>query len=58
MNAGNVTLVDHSVTYHFRVSAAVFFEDSFNEGELSLVTPSAALFVPKPSNLHASRYDY
>lgn len=49
-NAGNITLADHSITYHFRVSAAVLFEETYNEGELSLVSSTSTLFVPNPSN--------
>ena len=46
--AGNVTLVDHSVTYQFRVSAATIESGDINEGELSAITINTTLFVPKP----------
>ena len=46
--SGIITLVDHSITYQFRVSASVMLAQTFNEGELSVVTPSATLFVPEP----------
>ena len=46
--AGNITLVDHSVTYQFRVSASVAVDQTFNEGDLSTVTINSTLFVPEP----------
>jgi hypothetical protein len=46
--AGNVTLVDHSVTYQFRVSAAIIASGDINEGELSTITINTTLFVPEP----------
>lgn len=46
--AGNVTLEDHSVTYQFRVSAAVMVGQNINEGELSAVTANTTLFIPEP----------
>ena len=49
--AGNVTLVDHSLTYQFRVSAAVMVDGNINEGELSAITINTTLFVPKPGAL-------
>ena len=48
VTAGNVTLVDHSVTYQFRVSAAVSVDGNLNEGELSAITANTTLFVPQP----------
>jgi hypothetical protein len=46
--AGNVTLVDHSVTYQFRVSAAIIASGDINEGELSAITINTTLFIPEP----------
>ena len=46
--AGNITLVDYSITYQFRVSASVVDDRVLNEGELSDVTARTILFVPKP----------
>ena len=46
--AGNITLVDHSITYQFRVSAAVMVGQTVNEGELSAVSLKTTLFVPNP----------
>ena len=46
--AGNVTLVDHSVTYQFRVSAAIMSDGNINEGDLSSITTNTTLFVPMP----------
>ena len=53
--AGNVTLVDHSVTYQFRVSAAVMVDGNINEGELSAITINTTLFVPKPGAFSYTR---
>jgi hypothetical protein len=46
--AGNITLVVHSITYQFRVSAAVSYDQTYNEGDLSPVGVNTSLFVPKP----------
>ena len=40
--------MEHSVTYQFRVSAAVIESGDINEGELSAITINTTLFVPKP----------
>ena len=45
---GNVTLTDHSITYQFQVSAAVGNGETFNEGDLSIITASSTVFVPEP----------
>ena len=47
---GDITLVDYSIIYQFRVSASVMVDQTYNEGEMSAVTPNAILFVPKPGN--------
>ena len=48
--SGNITLVDHSVTYQFRVSAGITDSETntVNEGELSTITESTTLFIPEP----------
>ena len=57
-NAGNITLRDHSTTYHFRVSASVLVGPIFNEGDLSAISDSCALFVPKPGNHNSHELSY
>ena len=46
--AGNITLVGHSITYQFHVSASVIVDQTPNEGELSAITVNTTLFVPEP----------
>ena len=46
--AGNITLTNHSITYEFRVSAAIMYGQTLNEGDLSTVTASTTVFVPEP----------
>ena len=46
--AGNITLSNHSITYEFRVSAAIMTGHTLNEGELSTVSASSTVFVPEP----------
>ena len=55
--AGNVTLVDHSLTYQFRVSAAVIVSGDINEGDLSAININTTLFVPRPGALSIRVHD-
>ena len=42
-----VALVESSVTYHIRVSAATLVDGTLNEGEMSALNSGAVLYVPK-----------
>ena len=46
--AGNITVVNHSITYEFRVSVSTIFNGMIDDGELSSVTINNTLFIPEP----------
>ena len=48
ITSGNVSVVDHSITYQFQVSASTNFDGTPNEGELSTITANTTLFIPMP----------
>ena len=51
MTAGNVSLMEYSITYQFQVSASTNFGQISNEGDLSDVTANTIMYIPMPGSV-------
>ena len=48
ITTGNASLIEHSITYQFQVSASINSGGTPNEGELSALSANTTLFIPMP----------